>query len=817
MARQVKGQKSTPIAKQIDFSLTHWAGIAMVTVFLFYFPFRQGLFNGESAPFEGNILISNIYLFTLLFLIAVYLFFNKWRWSDWRARLSIAVWLIPLVYWVSSWQAVSRHDAQLMTLIYCSLAVLFIGGSFLLETKPSRVWMEYALLVSGYLIVIYGFMNVFGQASYGGAIWVQSYGNRLSSVFQYPNTYAAYLSALLLSCLYVLVTVKKTLWRFANALMTVPILISIVLTLSRGALALLPVLAFLVLLFLKPTRQVAFLIDAIIVGVIALVVLDPLSSIADRTMRATLPDFNEGKYVLHSIWERLPLSGWLWLISGALVASVLVAAFHIWLEPRLAHRLRNLNERRAAPFLLPLALILLVLGVTILAISSPWLRSQLPQSIGDRLESVSLRQHSVLERETFYRDALTLSSDYPILGAGGGAWASLFEKYQNNPYVSKQTHSFFFQTLVEVGWLGLLIVIGFIGCIFFLYIQSHIRHPENRGSHLIFYIFAMSILIHSCIDFDMSFVYLAAVVFFCLGGMLAGYRQVLISSRQHEDGKLKYVYPSIAVLFSLIMLFWDFRLNAAYLNYRYANGLAAGGERELSKLIPAIDAAIRADPSNPTYTLTKVDWLHQAYLKTGDPQYLQDRGQLLARLERYEHVNRDLLLAQYRYEKDLRQYNQAIQTLQRGIEDFKWDINFYEAAILEYYLAGEREKNDLSQRDRDWGQALGLYEEVLRREDLLKDLPAEQLQGRDFSVSPEVRQTIGQIYFYQAKYKETIGILEPATKGNLKDASTRLATRYYLASLQLIGENDESLQKMLFDSDSNEREALHELVESTKS
>ncbi|MBB6732274.1 O-antigen ligase family protein [Cohnella zeiphila] len=810
-----KGQKTPPIVKQMDFSLTHWAGIAMVTGFLFYFPFRQGLFNGDSAPFEGSILLSNIFLFILLILVSVYLFFNKWRWDDWRARMSVAVWLLPLIYWVSSWQAVSQHNAQFTTLIYCALAVLFIGGAYLMESNVSRMWIIYSIIASGYMIVIYGFMNVFGQTYYGGAVWVQSYGNRLGSVFQYPNTYASYLSALLLACVYVMVTVKKPIWKFANALMTVPILLSIMLTLSRGALAVLPVLVFLVLIFLKPARQVSYLINALIAGAVTLAILDPVSSIADRSMRATLPDFNDGKYIHHSLWEKLPLSGWLWIIAGSLVASILVLAAHRWLDPRLEKRLRRLNEKRAAPFLLPVALIVLFLIAAVLAISSPWVRSQLPPSIGARLENLNLHQHSVLERETFYRDALTLSSDYPILGAGGGAWISLYEKYQNNPYVSKQTHSYFFQVLDEVGWVGLLIVVGFIVFVFYLYIRSYIRDPESREDHFIFYIFAMSLIIHSSIDFDMSFIYFAAIFFLCAGGMLAAYRRYPAPTK--GGAKLRFVFPSAVLVLSLGLLFWVFRLYGANVNYMYATGLASEGEQSLGNLIPPIDAAIHADPANPIYSVTKINWLNQAYLKSSNEQFLQERGQLIADLERYEHVNRDLILAQYRYEKDMQQFGQAIQTLQRGIDNFKWDINFYNAAILEYYLAGDRDKSDLSQRDKDWGQALELYNEILRRENMLKGLPPEQLQGRDFSVTTDVRQTIGQIYFYQAKYREAAAILQPATEGDMSDQEIRILTRYYLASLQLIGENDESLQIKLFDSDPNERRNLSELVESSKS
>ncbi|MFD1904284.1 O-antigen ligase family protein [Paenibacillus rhizoplanae] len=70
-------------------------------------------------------------------------------------------------------------------------------------------------------------------------------------------------------------------------------------------------------------------------------------------------------------------------------------------------------------------------------------RNVLPANIGTRLENINFRQHSVLERFTFYKDAMKVVKDYPVLGTGGGGWASLYEHYQNNPYLSRQVHNFF--------------------------------------------------------------------------------------------------------------------------------------------------------------------------------------------------------------------------------------------------------------------------------------------------------------------------------------------------------------------------------------
>lgn len=90
---------------------------------------------------------------------------------------------------------------------------------------------------------------------------------------------------------------------------------------------------------------------------------------------------------------------------------------------------------------------------------------------------------------TFYKDAVKVLKDYPIIGAGGGAWASIFEKYQNNPYSSRQAHSFVMQYLVETGLLGFIIFVAFLIFIFYKYIRGYIKAGEQeRDSYFAYFI-----------------------------------------------------------------------------------------------------------------------------------------------------------------------------------------------------------------------------------------------------------------------------------------------------------------------------------------
>ena len=135
-------------------------------------------------------------------------------------------------------------------------------------------------------------------------------------------------------------------------------------------------------------------------------------------------------------------------------------------------------------------------------------------------------------------------ADYPIIGAGGGAWASLYEQYQNNPYTSTQAHNFFLQYLIEVGIIGFLVFMSFIVYIFYKYIRGYVQtDDEGRNSHFLYLILVLSILIHSILDFNMSYVFMGILVFLGLGGMAS-----VMNSKPIKNGMCKIRQQEISTL-----------------------------------------------------------------------------------------------------------------------------------------------------------------------------------------------------------------------------------------------------------------------------
>jgi O-antigen ligase len=803
-------KRGTP--QKNDFSLIHWLPVLALSLFFFIYPFELALFNGQSSAFESSIYKAMIYIFILLIPVAVFLF-RKWQIDRAHSVLAVGVLLLPIVYLTASFAGVVIHNAQLMTVIHFMYAALFIAGLYLAYGHASRKFLEWAVILSGYTIILYGLMNLFGQVYYPDAMWLAHDGYRLASVFQYSNTYAGYLSAFLFVALHAVTTRKNRLEISIHAIMLVPIILSIMLTLSRGALVFVPFLLLFFLLFLRINRQIIYTLHLGMAMVATFVILGTITDITSQIAAIVQPTEAHAANPI-SLFDKLPLQGWAILLICSLVVVACSFAIHRWMSPWLDNRISKLQTKRWAVAYVPVALASIGAGGAALLLASPLFQGLLPDNISSRLADINFQQHSVLERITFYADAMKVVADYPLFGAGGGAWGSLYEQYQNNPYISRQAHSYFIQTLVEVGLVGFVLIIGFLLTCFIAFIRLYHKFPEHREDGIIFFIISSSILTHSLIDFDMSFVYVGSLVFFCIGAMLSPLKNnMAIPWLSNYNTKVwRTVFPASVIVLSIVMLTWVFRENAAIQNFEKAIAMA-NENKPLNQLLPAIDNAINLSPTQTEFSLMKIDWLIQAHRQTGDISYNEAARDAIIHSKRYVTHNRSLLLSEYRNLKGFGEYNQAVKVLEEGIQKFQWDINFYEAAIMEYLQNGLRVANTAPlDAQQSWNRGLELFHEITRRMELLKDLPEEQLQGRAFDITPFTRQAIGQIYYELGNFTAAHELLVPLTTADLSDPNNRIGVRFYLATLNKLGQNDENLKNLLIAADEHERIALESLI-----
>ncbi|MGF9713259.1 O-antigen ligase family protein [Paenibacillus naphthalenovorans] len=814
-SKELKGRTNT-IDKS---SILFWLLSSISVIFLFWSPFQKALFNGNSFDFERPIYSALIWSCIILFLVAIYLFYH-WKVHTLSDLMSIIVWLIPLTYFISSFGAASSYYSSNMTFIQVIYVAFFLLALYVSKNPLGLSILQNGFVISGYIIVIFGIMNWLGNKEsafslvkwfvenmsnasfYQDAVMVDSNGARLTSVFQYANSYAGFLIALLLCTLFLITTARKWVSAGIHGFMVVPIIISFFLTLSRGGLVILPVVLILVLPFLKPYRQVIYLLHLLISFVLSLMLLTKVTNIGVE---------------LHNGYQAsLSQSGWTSLLIVSLINAVLAVVIQKFGLPWAQKLLGRFEKFKLASIALPItAIVAGGLALTLL-LTDTGLTKLLPDNVRTRIENINFQQHSVLERGTFYKDAMKLVSDYPLLGAGGGAWSALYEKYQNNPYISRQAHNFFLQYLTEVGIVGFIIFIIFVALVFYIYIRNYFKqNDELRHSNFTFYIVSISLLIHSMIDFDLSYVYLGMLLFLSFGAMLAKDSLVIKDNWAENVNKYKWSFPSVMLVLSLVFLFTALQLLSANSNYNKAVAVASTNKNMNDIFVP-LNNALEQHPNHPDYTGYKVDILLSVYNQTKDEKYYSEAMSLLEQAREREPYNRRLIERELILLINKGELAKALERTNQEIVNFPWDIALYERSItLSTELGNQAQlNNDTQQKDLYWNQAFETYKLVEEKTKALALLPKEQGQGRAFGTTIKIGLPLGHIEFMRGNYDSAESFLRIGINESLDDPLTRHNIRLYLAALQKQGKNDEALFNSLVAKDPNERQEIENLVHS---
>ncbi|WP_181593007.1 O-antigen ligase family protein [Paenibacillus sp. YN15] len=741
--------------------------LLMISILLYYSAFHTALFNGYSINFDKPINTATMLSSITLIMLAIYFFF-KWKLEDNRDLISVYVWLIPLTFWISSIAAASPDLAKGMTHIHMMYITLFIAGAYLSRRELGAEVLQVSITVVGYLVTFYGLACAFGNMYSQDAVMFDQ-GLRLTSVFQYANAYAAFLMATLLCSLYYTTHSRKWYVIFVNGFMIVPILLSFWLTLSRGGIVVMPFIFLAILPLMTMSKQLMLTLYTMI-GVVASFpitgyVTNKSTQIVNQLLTTVSPDRKSAETL--SWFNGDSLSGWAAVLGVSLIAGGLIWLLQTFVFIKLDQRLTTYSSRKRSRLLLPAVLVIGGALGAVLLLATP-VKSLLPDNLETRLENINFQQHSVLERGTFYKDSIKLFKDYPIIGAGGGGWAVLYEKYQNNPYTSRQAHNFFLQYLNEVGILGLAVFVGLLVLVYFLFIRKSFSSEKGQtDKHLIFYMVTISILIHSILDFELSYVFLGSLVFLCLGGMTS-----ILNSKPKWLNKYsalsskRFIYPAaISILALVFFVFSAIKINA---NSSYEKAIAYAQQgRSFNEVMAQLDSAIKANPK-PDYYALKYDFFMQVASQSKDQQqqqqFLDQAASTLIKARENEPNNRLLLERQYSLFMTQQDYASSIQLLQEALVKYPWELSFYERAASIYNTQWNQAKqaNDKVKMDQAWAAIQEIYDKVQQGIDHIATLPKEQMSGRPFYHSSIIRYSVGQVNMINGEYEKAWLQLQPA-------------------------------------------------------
>ncbi|WP_179136247.1 O-antigen ligase [Paenibacillus sp. 32352] len=811
-------KKKNQLEREGNTSILFWLLTTFIVLFMFWAPFQKGLFNGNTYDFERPLYSAFVWGFIILFITSLFLFYH-WRFKDHGDILSIVVWLLPITFLLAKINEASHYYSTNMVYIEMLYAVFFILGIYLCRSSLGNRILTFCIMFSGYVVVWFGMINWLGYKEfaaklinwfvnlptleYKDAVMMASNELRLTSTFQYANSFAAFLIALLLAGSYLIVSNRKPVTIAIHSFMLVPMILSLLLSLSRGGLVILPVVLLLILPFLKIAKQIFIFIHFVVAAVISLIILNKITLVGEQ-------------FHLHQ--DLSTAATGLWILIGASAGCAIICwLLQHFLYPKVEGFFNNRLKMRFANILLPAAALIIGLLGIFVVFGNTGAINLFPDYIKHRIETINLEQHSVLERGTFYKDSVKLFKDYPVTGAGGGAWAALYEKYQNNPYVSRQAHNFFIQYLVETGIVGVLVLLAFLVYIYYLYIRQYIKNTtssqENSNRH-VFFIVTISLLVHSMIDFDLSYVYLGALLFLSLGGMISGSEQPALSEKWLAFNKYKWIYPSVLVVLSIFMFFSSTKMLSANSNFQSALSLAQSSKTINEVFIP-LDNALKQHPNHPDYASYKIDLLLQAYNQTKDENLFNQATDMIQKTRAKEPHNRALIDKEIYTLAIKDQLPKALELVNNEINNFPWDITLYEKNILMNYDLGTRSQSDKALAEKYWSQAMETYNTMVNKSKELELLPKGQQQGRSFGLTKNMAFTLGQIEFMHGKYASAESFLKFQLNDQFNDPVDVEMARWYLASLQKQNKNDQTLYNKLIAKDPKEKDEINTLLNAT--
>lgn len=585
--------------------------------------------------------------------------------------LFVLIGSIVFFYTLSYWYSASSFYATSESLQWFSYITVFVM-LWVWSTiySPIKEWVWFLCWITLIWIVGLVFLVDLGKLEFQDAIL----NRRFSSVFQYPNTLASIISAFVIAGLMAMSKRVQIIYQVMYGLTMVPFMLTFLLTESRGGLLVFVLGWGIGLIFLAWKEQILYtLYTGIVVGISFWGLTNYKELVTD-------------KFFFKSALLVLGLS---------ILFAIIVTAVQFFISCRF-----DLFSKSKFNLILPVNLTSLAL-FAIFSLGSKAgekIISLFPAFLQGRISSISLDNNSVQTRILFYKDSLALWQDHFWFGAGGGGWRALFESYKSLPYFSTQAHSFYMQTLVEVGLIGTMFVFGFFLYVLLKGIWKHFTlDDEARGKHHLLapaLVAVIILMLHNAIDFNMSFGTYNLFLFSLLAIIWSYVYKTTVSKEHVTDSvfsKLKAKFPSISykqknrLVNTIIAIIIVASLFSAYKSYAYAQAEGVykqaqqGGD--FQQTMDRTNKAISYSSNDPKLRELKIQVLSYGYQELGSDGYkaaIDEEYQVLFNIEpnNFAHY---LRYAEYLWA--INKSEEALGNLKKALELAPWQQELYEENI----------------------------------------------------------------------------------------------------------------------------------------
>jgi O-antigen ligase len=751
-----------------------WFTFVFLCLLFLITPFQKGLYFDQ-----------DIYPITLIaciiFLVFVINQFIRDEIASFKKALFVL--LLPFCYLISLPIAESPNGAWnsiIRWVLYSSFFILLIWTTTVPKIKQLLPLLFQ--LFGGVLSISMIFMY-YGWIHYSSPL----VGGRFSGVFQYPNTFGMMMAVFyffsLVNLLEEKISAKQVI---GNSSLALIYFISFLQSESRGMLMLFPIVWLAGLLLLPLKKQITFILYSFFTVLFSFIAYQ--SMVKESAIDALYP-------------------GLLMLIIMLVVTNLV----HYFINRKIAgHSIPLLNKvtwKRGPQFIIPLVIVLFVgLGLLDL-VNHGFVYHQLPSALQDRIGSISLNVPQAKERLSFYKDALKMSKSSPILGFGGGGWASVYKEYQSAPYISNKVHDGYLEWMIENGWLGLLIFLSVFIYFFYLLVRSYLKE-DHSNMKLAVILSLLSVFLHSSLDFNFSFGTVWLVVFWLLAIGFPNLSEKKQKLPKKEKVQSKHLwYKLVLVGFSILLI------SGFIQSYRF---ITAGQmfSKARATNVPTLKEQLltKAVAQNP-YSLNYMTTLSNLYFSQLKDSYNPDTqkklDQLLNTLAITEPKNSTVLLQIANlYEqmgndqKALTYYNAALKVDHFNSTLYQESLNVKVKMALAF-----KDKHDLASANSLVSSALKDYKmEEYWYGKIDHTKAGKVFNSRHFEITPSTKYSAAMTYYLQKDYTEVIRISHEV-KSKDPQYNDLLALRV-LANEQL-GKKDSLTEQNLSENIGNQRKLLN--------
>ncbi|MEW6172046.1 MAG: O-antigen ligase family protein [Bacillota bacterium] len=670
MGKAQASQATVVAPKVVSVPFSHQVAFWGIAGLLFFTPFFRGLF---FPPEQERALIVAALTFWLVY-------FGLWLRNKTQFFEQPLDWLtlgLPAAYCLSSFVAVNQGLAVneiVKTALY--FAVYWGISRLVTEEEVVRRILK-VIWASGVLVALAGLGTATGIISIRDGFL----GGRIYASFQYPNALANYLLCVLVLSAYLWVYTLgqkggslKEIWPTRPVWVDRLGLTSYLYTAgnfliatvfwgakSNGGILTLVIISLLVFLGVPREKRAPLFLHALQVGIPGL--------------------FVALQFINEAMAKHFNLA-WLWVFLGLVLVIGLQVVYDLLFKGKVKRKIQIPVWTRGA-------------GLVVLAAAVVGALTFRP----DWLEKFKALIHfrNATERIYFYRDALEMILARPVLGWGGGGWQEAYRHFQHYLYNSTQVHGYYFQVGVETGIIGLLIIAGI--WLAFLLRAHRIYHGAGKDNERRFLVWmltvaALSVGIHSAIDFNLSLSALALVLF-ALFGIVAGLKRAYeekpvadVKSEKKLRRAKKPVNPTPLVVVSAVtLIFVCGAFSLAMANNHALRADDALSEKSFDKALNEMRRARSYNPFNAEYDAL----ISRIYLAQGDNEQALQAADAAVKKSKYSAVRFAELASAY---QNARRFEDAVSAAEKAVANAPFQIQWYDNLSRVTFVSGYMQLND---------------------------------------------------------------------------------------------------------------------------